>query len=94
MARSNHGPHRLQHTEGRTTQCQIGLFSKGDVVVRQGAPCMVVSVVDRHIDVPTELDKVWVCSLSTGSVWSVPRDELVWPATEVQLHFETSRVGE
>lgn len=52
---------------------------------------MVVDVREGTNPVVTDLDKVWVCNLQTGSVWPVTRNEQVWPCTDVQLSLKSSR---
>lgn len=67
---------------------ELGSFGKGDVVVREGTPCMVVEVSPRQE--PADC-RAWLCNLQTGSVWSLSASEQVWPCTDVKLSYSTAR---
>lgn len=92
--REEKSPHRLSHDEHRERPLNLSEFGKGDVVVRQGTPCMVVDVSPSYGKLAAEEGRVWLCNLQTGSVWTVGAGEQVWPCREVQLSVKTSRTGE
>jgi hypothetical protein len=90
MAKEQKGPHRLAHNEGSLLMpVELRSLAKGDVCVRQGAPCMIV---EPQASVPREEGKVWICNLQTGSVWEASGSEQVHPAREVMLDFKCARV--
>lgn len=81
--------HRLTHNESSLLDVAISSLAPGDVLVRQGTPCMVARLDTVH----TDGDLVWIINLTNGSTWGVSPTERVWPATEVKLSFQTLRRG-
>lgn len=74
---------------------ELKTLGKGDVCIRQGAPCMVVDLgsnVRTEYDVKEDAEQaVWICNLHTGSVWPTSGNEQVYPALEVMLELKTAR---
>lgn len=84
--------HRLSHEEGLLGhEADIGSFSKGDVVVRQGAPCMLIDPAECLLLPGKAEGTVPIVNLQTGSAWFVRATERVHPAFHVKLSFETTR---
>jgi len=86
-------PHRILHEETSAIGA-VDLFTmqSGDVFIREGAPCMMVS---PSFVMPSEAasDSIWICNLQTGSVWPVKKTEQVYPATDVFMTLRTTRRG-
>lgn len=81
-------PHRLSHVEHHPGPRKLSSFDKGEVVIRHGAPCMVVEVATPH----PEPNRTYLVNLLTGAAWTPSEDEEVWPATEVHLTCTTMRM--
>lgn len=97
-AQQEKSPHRLSHEEVREAPRDLRTFGKGDVVMRQGSPHIVleldsstVAAVKAH---HSPGDVVYVCNLQTGAAWPVSASEQVWPCYDVNLAVKTARRGE
>ena len=90
------GPYRLRHVEHMASQPkELREMAKGDVVMREGAPHMIIepdsstrAAVKAHHSVG---DVVWVVNLQTGAMWPCGAGQQVWPCTDVELHIKTMR---
>jgi hypothetical protein len=80
--------HRLLNTEiSMVVGVAVSTLNKGDVFVRQGAPCMYV----EHDTISA--GGVHIVNLVTGSCWAIPGTEEVWPAFDTTLTYKTARRG-
>lgn len=88
-------PYRIRHSEKPAFMAAaLGDFSKGDVVVREGTPCLLVSVSAGRAGegmLAADEGKVWVTNLLNGSTWQASARDQVYPAFDVALTFESTR---
>lgn len=83
--------HRIIHHEtSMWVAIEISAFAPGDIVVRQGTPCIICN---PPSDISIE-GKVWITNLLTGGCWPVPARESVYPAYEIDLAFSCPRRGD
>lgn len=85
-------PHRIRTTEGiHGSAVAVSLMQKGEVFVRHGAACMVIEVPADVLQRCTTEGHVWVVNLVSGGCWTIPEVELVHPAYDCHLSFNTTR---
>lgn len=81
-------PHRLTHAEfALGDESTLKQFTKGDIVLRQGIPHIILENNEQKLDAGLVL----IANLVTGSCWSAPGSEKVWPCFDAQLEIHTKR---
>lgn len=88
--------HRIQNIE-HSAFCgrPLGDFEKGEVVVRHGTPCMVVTVSPGMTGLlGPDAGTVWLVNLVNGSVWQCSAKDQVHPAFNIKLDYSTARTGD
>lgn len=95
--RPEKSPHRIRQEEvPALAERRLDSFEKGDVFVREGAPCMRL---DRGVDEPPIPPKppiigaVPIVNLQTGSAWNEDPGKMVHPAINVVLQYGTHRIS-
>lgn len=92
MKTKEKSPHRLAHQElSLCTPVELKTLGKGDVCIRQGAPCIVVEPPAHLIAEAKENGEVWITNLQSGGCWPTNGSEQVYPALEVMLTLRTAR---
>jgi len=90
------GPYRLRHVEHMASQPEeLREMTKGDVVMREVAPHMIIelnsstrAVVKAHHNVR---NIVWIVNRQTGTIWPCSASQQVWLCTNMELHIKTMR---
>lgn len=87
-------PHRLKNYESSMTlPVELYTLEKGDVFIREGAPCMRIQADNKYIIPETDDSLVLIVNLVTGSCWHVSAKEQVWPCYKVELAYKSVRRG-
>lgn len=84
--------HRLKnHESSMTLPVAVCTLEKGDVFIREGAPCMRMQADSKFIIPETDDSLILIVNLVTGSCWHVSAKEQVWPCYKVELTYKSAR---